>query len=687
MTTASTTLLGLALPVTGELSGTWGDVVNASLTNLLDTAIAGTTTLSSDADVTLSTTTLSANQARQAVILWTAGGTVTRTITAPAQSKSYVVINATSSSQSIKLVGAGPTTGITIVAGEKCFAAWNGTDFVKVGNTSGAGVFSTVTASSLTSGRVTYAGTAGLLQDSANLTFNGTTLTANTIGAFTLSGTVAGGGNQLNNVVIGTTTPLAGAFTTLSATKATAGDVITFTNGGATPRTGFLYSDASFVGLTTGAGITGNGLYFNAATNNSGIVFINNATIGTFSSTGLAVTGTLSATLDATIYGLTVGRGAGAVSTNTAVGASALAANTSGANNTSVGYLALTTNIAGANNSAFGLYALRLNTGSSNSAFGVQSLDANTGSFNSAFGQGALQANTTASNNTAVGYQAGYSNIDGAANAYFGYQAGFSSTNGGNNNTAVGVNALRTNSGNSSNTAIGYGAGYSLSSLNNTVIGNNAGYYITSGAKNVILGSYTGSAAPISAIGSNYVVLSDGDGNIVASTKTAQTFALQGGTLSAGTGIAFPATQSASTDANTLDDYEEGTWTPVLRDAAAGTAATTGASTGQYTKIGNVVYFRALLINIDTTGLTSVNGAFITGLPFTSSSLGSFFDTPVLVTANSVTATSGSIALLISPTATSGSLLNNTTTGQTLFLVSQLTSGNADLFISGQYFT
>jgi len=133
MTTAATTLLGLGLPVTGELNGTWGDVVNNSITNLLDTAIAGTTTLSSDADVTLTTTTLASNQARQAVILWTAGGTVTRTITAPAQSKSYVVINATSSSQSIKLVGVGPTTGITIIAGEKCFAAWNGTDFVKVG--------------------------------------------------------------------------------------------------------------------------------------------------------------------------------------------------------------------------------------------------------------------------------------------------------------------------------------------------------------------------------------------------------------------------------------------------------------------------------------------------------------------------------------------------------------------------
>jgi len=74
-----------------------------------------------------------------------------------------------------------------------------------------------ITFSSLTSGRVTYAGTAGLLQDSANLTFNGTTLTANTIGAYTLSGTIAGGGNQINNVIIGTSTPLAGSFTTINA--------------------------------------------------------------------------------------------------------------------------------------------------------------------------------------------------------------------------------------------------------------------------------------------------------------------------------------------------------------------------------------------------------------------------------------------------------------------------------------
>jgi hypothetical protein len=131
MTTQATSLLGLALPVTGELSGTWGDTVNTAITELLDSAVAGTTTLSTDADVTLTTTTLAANQARQAILLWTASnGATTRNITAPAQSKAYAVINA--GTGSIILRGAGPTTGVTIVAGEKCLAAWNGSDFVKV---------------------------------------------------------------------------------------------------------------------------------------------------------------------------------------------------------------------------------------------------------------------------------------------------------------------------------------------------------------------------------------------------------------------------------------------------------------------------------------------------------------------------------------------------------------------------
>jgi hypothetical protein len=124
-------LLGLALPTTGDLSGTWGTVVNDAITDLLDSAIAGTTTLSADTDVTLSTTNGAPNQARNAVILWTASnGATTRNITAPAQSKAYLVINA--GTGTIVIRGAGPTTGVTIPAGARALVAWNGSDFVKI---------------------------------------------------------------------------------------------------------------------------------------------------------------------------------------------------------------------------------------------------------------------------------------------------------------------------------------------------------------------------------------------------------------------------------------------------------------------------------------------------------------------------------------------------------------------------
>ena len=114
--------------------------------------------------------------------------------------------------------------------------------------TFGALTCTSLTNSGLTSGRVTYASTGGLLADSANLTFNGTTLTANTIGAFTLGGTISGGGNQINNVIIGASTPLAGSFTTLSASG-----VATFSAG-----------TVSAPAITT-SGDTNTGIFFPAA--------------------------------------------------------------------------------------------------------------------------------------------------------------------------------------------------------------------------------------------------------------------------------------------------------------------------------------------------------------------------------------------------------------------------------------
>ena len=93
------------------------------------------------------------------------------------------------------------------------------------------------------------------------------------------------------------------------------------------------------------------------------------------------------------------------------------------------------------------------------------------------------------------------------------------------------------------------------------------------------------------------------------------TLALEGASTQSGTGITFPATQSASSDANTLDDYEEGTWTPTVYGAStAGTTTYTGQS-GTYTKIGRLVtaYF-----DVAISAATGTGNLFIGGFPFAS---------------------------------------------------------------------
>jgi hypothetical protein len=109
--------------------------------------------------------------------------------------------------------------------------------------------------------------------------------------------------------------------------------------------------------------------------------------------------------------------------------------------------------------------------------------------------------------------------------------------------------------------------------------------------------------------GGTGVTTSTGTGSVVLSaapTLTGQatipTINLTGGQ------IAFPATQNPSSDANTLDDYEEGTWTPSI-----GGNATYGTTWGLYTKIGNIVncQFR-VTISSKGTG----NNNIVNGLPF-----------------------------------------------------------------------
>lgn len=99
----------------------------------------------------------------------------------------------------------------------------------------------------------------------------------------------------------------------------------------------------------------------------------------------------------------------------------------------------------------------------------------------------------------------------------------------------------------------------------------------------------------------------------------ATTMGVGGATPAAsGSGITFPATQSASSDANTLDDYEEGTFNPdVLGSSTAGTVSFS-TRIGRYTKIGNRVLFHIYVVYSGGTGSGNLR---VTGLPFTANSV------------------------------------------------------------------
>ena len=239
-----------------------------------------------------------------------------------------------------------------------------------------AGIFSSVTDSGLTSGRVTYASTGGLLADSATFTYDGTTVTSTKFaGAF--------------NGTLGATTPTTAVVTSLTDSGLTTGRVTYATTAGL---------------LTDSANLTFNGT-------------------------------TLTTANDASISGLTVGKGLGNQSSNTAIGNGALGSNTSGNTSSAFGFYSLISNTTGSGNSSYGYTAMQNNTtGSNNVAYGHSALFSNTtASGNSAIGYQAGYTNTTGNYITTIGYQAGYNITTGSANICIGGISGASLTTGSNN--------------------------------------------------------------------------------------------------------------------------------------------------------------------------------------------------------------------------------------------------------------
>jgi len=366
-----------------------------------------------------------------------------------------------------------------------------------IGGGAGAAPSTTTTGTGVVTALGVNTGTAGAFVVNGGAL--GSPSTAGTIPAFTLGGTVSGGGNQINNVVIGTSNPLAGSFTTVTASGAIR------TTGGSAPSAATSAVQAWGQNLTwvdsaqsANARIVDavyqSGAFnfryvndaFSAATNFLSVVG-NSAGITSIGLTGnTAVTGTLSATGASTLTGIT--------------------------------------SIGGIPNSQ----------------------PTPTGTFLNIIGTGA--------DSTTV--------PQARINLVVSTNQDYSTWIGGIHGNSIGTDPRIL--------------------LGSRIAGNDT-----------LLATFA--LAAVTLPGTLSV------GNATPSTS--------------GAGITFPATQSASTNANTLDDYEEGTWTPVLGGSTSQSGQTYTRQLGQYTKVGRqvTVTWDVICTNVGT----MVGNGHLKGLPFT----------------------------------------------------------------------
>lgn len=230
-----------------------------------------------------------------------------------------------------------------------------------------------------------------------------------------------------------------------------------------------------------------------------GAPFLHNEGGSTFFNTALGLNALASVTPGIPTFG----RGRA----DTALGDSALRANTEGYRNTALGTKTLRYNTTGFGNTAIGSYALytnvdaRLNTavgdsalfsnesGRFNTAVGASALFYNTsGIYNTALGVNALEYNESGYQNTAIGNSALSYNDTGGDSTAVGRLA-LSDNTSGSGNTAVGSSAIGSNISGSGNTAVGFRAFFNSTGTKNTALGNRAGYNATTGNSNIFVGN------------------------------------------------------------------------------------------------------------------------------------------------------------------------------------------------------
>jgi hypothetical protein len=279
MTVNYTTLLALGQPVTGTESGTWGDDVNNAVTSYLDIAIAGTQTLSTDADVTLtltqgtsSATNIGTTSAQYMILNCTGSRSQLRYINVPNSSKAYIVMNNTTGGYNVVIRGGtGPTTGISVAPGKQTWVAWdtNAGDFREIASGDVDGP------SSATDNAVArFDGTTGKIIQNSAVTIADTT------------GDITGG--AYNKVTI--TAPASGSTLTIADGKTlTASNSITLAGTDSTTMT-FPGTSASVARTDAGQTFTGTNTFSSAPVVSA---LTASKPVFTDSSKGLTSTGTL----------------------------------------------------------------------------------------------------------------------------------------------------------------------------------------------------------------------------------------------------------------------------------------------------------------------------------------------------------------------------------------------------------
>jgi len=154
------------------------------------------------------------------------------------------------------------------------------------------------------------------------------------------------------------------------------------------------------------------------------------------------------------------------------------------------------------------------------------------------------------------------------------------------------------------------------------------------------------------------------------------------GVLQLSSGINFPATQVASANANTLDDYEEGTWTPTVKGSSSAGTGTYSVQVGTYTKIGRVVHYQARVTWSAHTGSGEMRfGA----LPFSSLSTTNSFNACIFGYVNNVTLTASNVMTgAVAPGTNDIQLFQTPVGGGAASSVTLDTA--ADIIVSGTYY-